>query len=254
MHLGFSDCFSTPIDWKKIEQRVKFLNKYKHQLAASTEPEEILDQPYKMPLGKRIFDVLLASTFLILLSPFFLVIAILIKLESKGNVFYASKRVGTGYQIFDFIKFRSMQDGADAKLNGLAKNNSYSGKEDKSTDDCTFFKMKDDPRVTKIGKFIRKTSIDELPQLINVLRGEMSIVGNRPLPLYEAQKLTKDDWAKRFMAPAGLTGLWQVDKRGKDNLPAEERIRLDMNYADNYSFLLDFKILLMTLPAMFQRE
>mgnify|MGYP000082494397 CR=1 FL=1 len=89
-----------------------------------------------------------------------------------------------------------------------------------------------------IGKIIRKTSIDELPQLINVLRGEMSIVGNRPLPLYEAEKLTCDDWAKRFMAPAGLTGLWQVDKRGKDNLSAEERIRLDMNYADNYSFLL----------------
>jgi len=208
-----------------------------------------------MPSSKRLFDITVASVLLLLLSPLLLIVAGLIKLGSKGDIFYYSKRVGTGYQIFDFIKFRSMETGADSRLMNLAKANSYAAADNDSTDkDCTFYKIKDDPRVTLIGKFIRKTSIDELPQLINVLRGEMSIVGNRPLPLYEAQKLTCDEWAKRFMAPAGLTGLWQVDKRGKDNLKAEERIRLDMNYADNYSFRLDFKILLRTLPAMLQRD
>lgn len=254
LQLGFSDCFCKPIDWKVIEKRVTFLNKFKYQLAQE-ESEEVSDDTYKMPITKRAFDIFVASTLLLILSPLFLIVAILIKLESKGNIFYASKRVGTGYQIFDFIKFRSMQEGADAGLMKLAKVNSYAKNSgEANTKDCTFYKIKDDPRVTRIGKFIRKTSIDELPQLINVLRGEMSIVGNRPLPLYEAEKLTCDDWSKRFMAPAGLTGLWQVDERGKDNLPGEERIRLDMNYADNYSLLLDIKIMLRTLPAMVQRD
>ncbi len=254
LKLGFSDCFSGTIDWKTIEKRVTFLNKYKYKLAKKQISTQ-KDQPFSMPSNKRLFDILVASTLLLLLSPLFLVVAILIKLESKGNVFYASKRVGTGYQIFDFIKFRSMETGADSRLMNLSKSNSYSINNQNGTkQDCTFYKIKDDPRVTFIGKIIRKTSIDELPQLINVLRGEMSIVGNRPLPLYEAQKLTCDDWAKRFMAPAGLTGLWQVDKRGKDNLKAEERIRLDMNYADNYSLSLDLKIMLWTLPAMLQRD
>lgn len=250
LKLGFSDCFFGPIDWEIIEKRVTFLDKFKDKLADNNNGIEEMDEPYKMPLGKRIFDLTVAISALIVLFPILLIVALLIKLSSKGGVFYYSKRVGTGYQIFDFIKFRSMAEGADAHLMTLSNDNSY------KTDvkDCTFYKIKDDPRVTWIGKIIRKTSIDELPQLINVVRGEMSIVGNRPLPLYEAEKLTCDDWAKRFMAPAGLTGLWQVDKRGKDNLPAEERIRLDMNYADDYSFLLDFKILLMTLPAMLQRD
>ena len=254
LQLGFCDCFDGEINWKTIEKRVTFLNKYKDKLTKK-EVKHIEDTPFKMPNSKRIFDVIVASTLLLLLSPLLLLVAGLIKLESKGGVFYYSKRVGTGYQIFDFIKFRSMETGADTRLMKLAKANNYAAANGESTKQaCTFYKIKDDPRVTFIGKFIRKTSIDELPQLINVLRGEMSIVGNRPLPLYEAQRLTRDDWAKRFMAPAGLTGLWQVDKRGKDNLKAEERIGLDMNYADNYSFSLDLKILMRTLPAMLQRD
>ena len=254
LQLGFSDCFSGEINWKTIEQRVTFLNKYKQKLAVKKDSQST-DTTFSMPSSKRLFDITVATTALLLLSPLLLIVAALIKLESKGGIFYYSKRVGTGYQVFDFIKFRSMESGADTRLMNLASANSYaeSGKK-KASQDCTFYKIKDDPRVTLVGKFIRKTSIDELPQLINVLRGEMSIVGNRPLPLYEAQKLTCDDWSKRFMAPAGLTGLWQVDKRGKDNLAAEERIRLDINYADNYSLLLDLKIMMRTLPAMVQRD
>ena len=118
----------------------------------------------------------------------------------------------------------------------------------------TFIKIKDDPRVTRVGKIIRNTSIDELPQLINVLKGDMSIVGNRPLPLYEAELLTSDRWAERFNAPAGITGLWQVEKRGSSEMSEEERKDLDNKYASKRSFVFDIKLILRTIPALFQTE
>ena len=120
--------------------------------------------------------------------------------------------------------------------------------------DGVFFKIKDDPRITKFGQFLRNSSLDEIPQLWNVLVGDMSLVGNRPLPLYEAEKLTKDQIAWRFLAPAGITGLWQITKRGKDNMSPDERIALDMEYAMKNSFWLDMKILLSTFPALLQKE
>ena len=115
-------------------------------------------------------------------------------------------------------------------------------------------KLRKDPRITRIGRFLRMTSLDELPQLFNVLRGEMSIVGNRPLPLYEAELMTRDEWAMRFFAPAGLTGLWQTIGVHKDKLTTEERVKIDIEYAEKFSFLLDIKILFRTLPAMLQKE
>ena len=121
-------------------------------------------------------------------------------------------------------------------------------------------KIVDDPRITRVGKFIRNTSIDELPQLINVIKGDMSIVGNRPLPVYEAELLTEDALSKRFLAPAGITGLWQVELRGKGgNMSEEERKRLDNEYADhfrgnNFSFWYDIKLILRTIPALLQRS
>jgi lipopolysaccharide/colanic/teichoic acid biosynthesis glycosyltransferase len=120
--------------------------------------------------------------------------------------------------------------------------------------DSTFIKIKDDPRMTKVGKIIRRTSLDELPQLWNVLIGDMSIVGNRPLPLYEAEKLTTDKYALRFMAPAGITGLWQVEKRGAGKMHENERLMLDNIYAKNNSFLNDIILILRTIPALFQKE
>jgi lipopolysaccharide/colanic/teichoic acid biosynthesis glycosyltransferase len=123
-----------------------------------------------------------------------------------------------------------------------------------------FVKIVDDPRITKVGKFIRNTSIDELPQLINVIKGDMSIVGNRPLPVYEAEMLTQDSLSKRFLAPAGITGLWQVELRGKGGVMSEdERKRLDNEYADHfkdgkYSFWYDIGLILRTIPAMFQKS
>ena len=118
-----------------------------------------------------------------------------------------------------------------------------------------FVKLENDPRITRVGRFIRKYSIDELPQLINILKGDMSVVGNRPLPLYEAERLTSDEYIDRFMAPAGLTGLWQVEKRGDSgSMSAEERKKLDIEYARDFSFGMDFRIILKTISAFVQKE
>lgn len=256
---------------------------------------------YRMPLGKRIFDIVVSLGALICLSPLFLIVAILIKLESKGPVFYYSYRVGTGYKIFKFWKFRSMRPDADKLLASMKGMNQYqqaamakqsldtppaidivtcaacaeAGTEcqnklidakgkmicekqylqaKKTQGESAFIKIANDPRITKVGMFIRNTSIDELPQLYNVLRGDMSIIGNRPLPLYEAEKITTDQFAARFIAPAGITGLWQVSKRGKGDMSEEERKNLDIEYAANYSMRKDVQILLKTIPALFQKE
>ena len=242
----------------------------------------------KIPLWKRSFDIFFSSIAIVLASPILLLIIILLKLESKGPIFYISKRVGMGYKIFDFYKFRSMYVDADQRLKELEHLNQYAEeklpteetKKNNSAitsdtvliaDDATiseseflklqkekqekpFVKIKNDPRITKVGRFIRKTSLDELPQLFNVLKGDMSIVGNRPIPLYEAEMLTSDRWAERFLAPAGITGLWQVTKRGKANMSNEERKELDNIYAHNFSFFYDLKIILKTFKALLQTE
>ena len=117
-----------------------------------------------------------------------------------------------------------------------------------------FFKIANDPRITKVGAFLRNTSMDELPQLLNVLKGDMSLVGNRPLPLYEAATLTTNEWAERFMAPAGITGLWQVKKRGQKEMSTQERVELDINYARNHTLARDFWIIAKTPSALIQKE
>jgi lipopolysaccharide/colanic/teichoic acid biosynthesis glycosyltransferase len=235
-------------------KRVEFIKKvksYKNTRGNRPYVAVTLDQVPQIKLWsmKRAFDVLVSATALFFLSPICLLIALIIKLESKGPIFYISKRAGTGYKIFNFYKFRSMRTGSDAELQKLAHLNQYS-----KNNGSVFFKIKDDPRITPFGSFIRKTSLDEIPQLFNVLIGDMSLVGNRPLPLYEAEKLTKDQIAWRFLAPAGITGLWQITKRGKDNMSEDERIALDMEYAMKNSFWLDMKILFSTIPALLQKE
>jgi lipopolysaccharide/colanic/teichoic acid biosynthesis glycosyltransferase len=271
-----------------------YLRTYLNYFTAEST-QETSKREYRIPWDKRLFDIVVSLFALLILSPLLLIVAIAIRLESKGKVFYFSKRVGTGYRIFDFYKLRSMRTGADAALKDLKHLNQYDAdnKESVKAEDCprcnalpegeycsevlftegkkiceywyfenkkqkaasTFIKIKDDPRVTKVGKFIRNTSIDELPQLVNVLKGDMSIVGNRPLPLYEAEMLTSDDWSERFMGPAGITGLWQVEKRGKGGqMSEEERKALDNQYARTYSFWGDIKLILKTIPALFQKE
>ena len=208
--------------WKKVKQRVATQN---NQPVIETSDQFYIEAS---AIAKRVFDVVFSAALLLALSPLFLFIILALKLESNGPFFYISKRAGRGYRIFDFYKFRTMVVGADEQIDEISHLNQYTPVASESP---VFVKINNDPRITRIGAFLRKTSLDELPQLLNVLKGDMSLVGNRPLPLYEAASLTTDEWAKRFMAPAGMTGLWQIKKRGKHDMSAEERILVDSNYA-----------------------
>jgi len=220
-----------------------------------TFTEQISSKQSKSYPAKRLLDIVVASVLLAILSPLFLLIALAITIESRGSVFYIAKRMGSHYRIFDFYKFRTMQTGADGYRSHLANYNQYDtiGSSFHSPGTPFFFKMKDDPRVTRLGKFLRKTSLDELPQLINVIIGDMSLVGNRPLPLDEAATLVTEPYADRFLAPAGVTGLWQV-ARNKNNMSVAQRVELDLQYVRKCSLSFDLFILLKTLPAMLQHE
>lgn len=288
---GINDTLSINASISDIAQKLEFIRKKKDLLfTPPRSKEQILS--FQIPLWKRLFDIVFSSIAIVLLSPVFLLTAIAIRLESKGPVLYTSKRVGSNYTIFDFLKFRSMYADADKRLKEFENQNLYNADDDTEaetqfhssptlageedvmliSDDFiisekelsvqrsnlqknVFVKIENDPRVTRVGRFIRKYSIDELPQLFNILRGDMSVVGNRPLPLYEAELLTDDESIDRFIAPAGLTGLWQVEKRGDSGkLSAEERKQLDITYGRTYSFALDMKIILRTLTAFVQKE
>ena len=244
LKMGIDDCYTEPVNWSDLRVRLEFLFSFKADLMkAAGQPEE--NMTINVPVGKRVFDIVFASAVLLALAPVLLTIALLIRCGSSGPIIYRSKRIGRGYQEFDFLKFRSMCVDADAKRCEVAHLNNYDG--------GAFLKVKNDPRITTVGKFIRKTSLDELPQLWNVIRGDMSIVGNRPLPLDEAAAVTKDEWALRFGAPAGITGLWQTVPTGKDTMSVEERIGLDIEYAKKFSLLMDARIISRTLPAMIQK-
>lgn len=241
-----------------FSRKLAFLKKAKaHQSALALKREIWITPDFKKYnlkketnyLFKRILDILVASFILVLLSPLFLIIAIAIKIGSKGPVFYNSFRAGRGYKVFKFYKFRTMEMNADKKIHALSHLNQYS-----SGGEAIFFKIKDDPRITKLGAFLRNTSLDELPQLFNVIKGDMSLVGNRPLPLYEAAMLTTNESVERFMAPAGITGLWQIKKRGKSDMSVEERISLDISYARKSNLFYDLWIMANTPSALFQKS
>jgi lipopolysaccharide/colanic/teichoic acid biosynthesis glycosyltransferase len=240
---------------EKLVVKTKFLKKIKSRtldLEAKPEPEKNGVSPFSVyQLLKRGFDIFLSLSLLLLVSPIFLLIALAINLESKGPVFYISKRAGRGYRIFNFYKFRTMYVGADKNIDEFSHLNQYNAQTGIGP---LFFKIDNDPRITKVGSFLRKSSLDELPQLINVLLGDMSLVGNRPLPLYEAATLTTDDWATRFMAPAGITGLWQIKKRGQKDMSVEERINLDIVYAKRNNFMYDLWIIANTPYALIQKS
>jgi lipopolysaccharide/colanic/teichoic acid biosynthesis glycosyltransferase len=246
--LFLQDC-----DPRGLKLKVQFLRRVKDVSNHAAKPriEERMEERRSIGLlFKRGFDILVSSLALLILSPLFLLIALAIKIESRGSIFYIAKRAGKGYKIFNFYKFRTMQQGADKRIEELTHLNQYSA-ESKGP---VFFKINNDPRITRIGSFLRNTSLDELPQLINVFLGDMSLVGNRPLPLYEAETLTTDDYAARFMAPAGITGLWQVKKRGNKDMSVEERINIDIDYASKCNFVTDLWIIANTPSALFQKE
>lgn len=252
--LKVNDLYAMPINLAHLRERINFLVNFKLIKPTLSELSKKVDTAYQLPPGKRAIDIAISSIALFLLFPVFAVIAIAIKLNSRGPVIYKSKRVGTGYHVFDFYKFRSMRSDADTMLAKLSAENNQYAVESGGSATASFVKIKNDPRITRLGSFLRSTSIDELPQLFNILKGDMSVVGNRPLPVYEAEMLTSNEWAMRFLGPAGLTGLWQVTKRGKEEMSERERKKLDNYYAQNYSLMLDLKIILGTIPALFQKE
>lgn len=187
---------------------------------------------------KRIFDIIVASLLIVLLSPLLLLTALLVKLTSRGPVFFLSPRPGLGGEPFKCIKFRTMVTNADALQDELEKLNEADG---------AIFKIADDPRLTKIGKPLRRWSIDELPQLFNVVKGEMSLVGPRPLPRRDYNRL--EAWhKKRYLVLPGITGLWQVS--GRSDLDFDDLVRLDFLYLERWSVFLDLSIIIKTIPAV----
>jgi lipopolysaccharide/colanic/teichoic acid biosynthesis glycosyltransferase len=296
LRAGVNSAIAGDMPRKDFLRMLQFMGDYAftHKPVAQNSPEV---QIFRMPLWKRAFDIAASLSAILLLSPLLIVVAAAIKLDSPGPVVYKSKRVGSNYRIFDFLKFRSMRTDADRRLKELGELNQYaaqpqeadSGKmvlgeeemrrllEDtqngmlyaddfviaeethhhkvETEQENAFVKIENDPRITRLGRFLRKYSIDELPQLFNILRGDMSVVGNRPLPLYEAERLTSDEYIERFMCPSGLTGLWQVEKRGQaGKLSPEQRKQLDIEYARKMSPWFDLKIILRTFTAFIQKE
>lgn len=222
----------------------------------ATDAEELaptLREPWSDRLA-QVQDSLLAAVGLILLSPLLLAIALLIYLDDPGPVIYTQLRVGQDRRafrlgrlrgrVFELFKFRTMCVDADRKLEALKAQNQYG--------QGAFFKLERDPRITRIGHFLRKTSLDELPQLLNVVFGDMRLVGNRPLPVYEAEALSEDWQRIRFACPAGITGLWQIS--GRSDLSEKERMVLDSYYSVTRSFWNDWVILAKTIPALLLRR
>ena len=192
---------------------------------------------------KTIFDLFFALIFLVVSSPIFISIALLVKLSSRGPIFFLQKRVGKNKKTFNCIKFRTMHPEAEDILENLILNNEAFRKEFKET-----HKLKNDPRITNIGKFLRKTSLDEIPQFLNVIKMEMSIVGPRPIVKKEILKYGKS-YKKVISIKPGITGLWQVS--GRNNLSYNRRVTLDCLYVDNMSPIIDLRIIIRTFGVIF---
>jgi exopolysaccharide biosynthesis polyprenyl glycosylphosphotransferase len=190
---------------------------------------------------KRVIDILGSIALLLALAPLFAVVMLLIRIESKGSIFFSQERIGLNKRRFRMLKFRTMVDGADNLQHML---------EDLNEADGPVFKIKKDPRITQIGKILRRFSIDELPQLINVLMGDMSLVGPRPLPVRDVERIDVRWQKRRFSIKPGITCLWQVS--GRSNIAFNEWVRLDLDYIDRWSLGLDLLILLKTIPAVFK--
>jgi exopolysaccharide biosynthesis polyprenyl glycosylphosphotransferase len=192
---------------------------------------------------KKLIDIVGSLALMLLLGPFFVVVALLIKFDSPGPVFFRQERIGLNKRRFWLIKFRTMTANAEARQQMLEQLNEAHG---------PVFKIKKDPRITRVGRFLRRFSIDELPQLFNVLKGDMSLVGPRPLPVRDVERIDRQWHKRRFSVKPGLTCLWQVN--GRSNIDFDDWARMDLEYIDKWSLLLDLKILMKTLPTVLKGE
>lgn len=199
----------------------------------------ITDNKRSNILAKRIFDVVVSATALLVLSPIFMILALLIRLDSKGSIFFYQNRIGKQGKEFRFWKFRSMSVDAEQRKDALMENNEMRG--------GVSFKMKKDPRITRVGRFIRKYSMDELPQLWNVLIGDMSLVGPRPPLPNEVAQYTPYQRMRLEVTP-GITCIWQVS--GRSDIPFQEQVKMDLQYIENQSFWYDIELLFKTVPAV----
>lgn len=188
---------------------------------------------------KRTIDVLSSAVLLVMLAPLLAVVALLIKLDSRGPILFRQERVGLNKRRFQLLKFRTMRQGADHQQAHLEHLNQADG---------PVFKIKDDPRITRLGKVLRRYSIDELPQLFNVLKGDMSLVGPRPLPVRDVERINVRWHKRRFSVKPGITCLWQVN--GRSNVSFERWVQMDLEYIDQWCLGLDFKILIKTVPVV----
>ena len=237
-------CFSFPEKNKKKECINSDINKALYKELTMKNPAK------KVSISsKRIIDVIGSTIGIILFSPFLIVISVMIKLSSKGPVLFKQKRVGRYGREFTFLKFRSMHVNNDHEIHKNFMKQFICSQGNGQNTGNKIYKMKDDPRITKIGNFLRKSSLDELPQFLNVLLGQMSLVGPRPAIPYEVEEY--DTWHKRRVLEVkpGITGVWQVD--GRSNTPFEKMVRMDINYIINWSLLLDIKLLFKTPLAVF---
>ncbi|WP_280059684.1 sugar transferase [Spirosoma oryzicola] len=301
INAGVTDILSIDKDAYALQSQIRYyLELNKQILSAPSNGRLVTSSRFVLPWWKRAIDITVSFSILLLLSPLLVLVAILIKLDSKGPIVYKSKRAGTNFYVFNMLKFRTMSTQADQQIRDLASQNIYAKSATQNHSDdgadlrseyrcdacrqggiacqqplfdqdqivcekvflreneeaAKFMKFRNDPRITRLGSLLRNSSIDELPQLFNILLGDMSLVGNRPLPLYEAEKLTSDEFAQRFAGPAGLTGLWQVKKRAKGQGPMSdwERTQLDIEYANTFSFKTDMYILCKTFFSLWQKE
>ena len=264
------DVFIKPIPGETLINRILMLRKDKPINVQTMVSEMNGFKPFRLTVLKRLFDIVTASICLIIASPLLLISAIAIKLETKGNVFYRSRRVGSGFKVFDSFKLRSMYAHSDKRLKELAHINELNKETSPGDPAMVNLESKNlqgdrnkpaqlgDSRITKVGSIIRKLNIDELPQLFNVIRGDISMVGNRPLPIYEAELLTTADWNDRFHSPAGITGIWKVVSRRKlRSMSHEDRSRLQNKYYQiarhRNSFWNDIWIIIQTFPVLFKK-
>jgi exopolysaccharide biosynthesis polyprenyl glycosylphosphotransferase len=190
---------------------------------------------------KRLIDIVGSAALLLALAPLFAVVTLLIRLDSPGPVFFTQERVGFNKRRFRILKFRTMVDGSHQQQHMLEHLNEVEG---------PVFKIKNDPRVTRLGQFLRRFSIDELPQLVNVLKGDMSLVGPRPLPVRDVDRIDVQWHKRRFSIKPGITCLWQVN--GRSNIGFNEWVRMDLDYIDKWSLALDLLILVKTIPVVFR--